>query len=71
MKNFKCAVFDLDGTVLDSTDVWYQIDKEFFEARGLVIPPDYAKTISPMGFERAAVFNIVRFSFSERLFIFL
>ena len=65
MKNFKCAVFDLDGTVLDSTDVWYQIDKEFFEARGLVIPPDYAKTISPMGFERAAEYTIETFSLPE------
>lgn len=65
MKNFKCAVFDLDGTILDSTDVWNQIDKEFFAARGLVLPPDYAETIAPMGFERAAEYTIDKFSLSE------
>lgn len=65
MKNFKCAVFDLDGTILDSTDVWNQIDEEFFEARGLMLPPDYGDTIAPMGFERAAEYTIDAFSLSE------
>ncbi len=65
MDIFRCAIFDLDGTLLDSTDVWNQVDEEFFAERGLVLPPDYAKTISPMGFKGAAYYTIERFGLKE------
>lgn len=65
IKDFKCAIFDLDGTLLDSTDVWNQVDEEFFAERGLVLPKDYAKTISPMGFRGAAEYTIERFNLKE------
>ncbi len=65
MTDFKCAIFDLDGTVLDSTDVWAQIDEEFFALRGMKIPPDYAKTIAPMGFERAAKYTVETYNLKE------
>lgn len=65
MKDFRCAIFDLDGTLLDSTDVWNQVDEEFFAERGLVLPSDYAKTISPMGFKGAAYYTIERFGLKE------
>ena len=41
MTDFKCAIFDLDGTVLDSTDIWTQIDIEFFAERGMSLPEGY------------------------------
>lgn len=65
MRDFKCAVFDLDGTLLDSTLVWSEVDENFFNRRGLTQPPGYAKAISPMGFERAAVYTIERFNLKE------
>lgn len=65
MKNFNCAIFDLDGTLLDSTDVWNEIDVEFFSERGLVLPPDYAVTIAPMGFERAAIYTVEKYNLKE------
>lgn len=65
MRDFKCAIFDLDGTLLDSTDVWHQVDEEFFAERGLVLPDDYAKIISPMGFKGAADYTIEKFSLKE------
>ena len=65
MKDFKCALFDLDGTLLDSTDVWHEVDEEFFAERGLVLPKDYAKTISPMGFKGAAYYTIEKFGLNE------
>ncbi len=65
MKSFKCAVLDLDGTVLDSTNVWRQVDEEFFAERGLILPDDYAKIIAPMGFEGAAYYTIEKFSLKE------
>ncbi len=65
MKNLKCAIFDLDGTVLDSTDIWNQIDIEFFEERGLTMPEGYGKKIAPMGFERAAEYTVNTYGLTE------
>ena len=65
MKDFECAIFDLDGTILDSTDLWNKIDRDFFAERNLVLPDDYAKTISPMGFHGAAVYTVERFGLKE------
>lgn len=65
MKNFKCAIFDLDGTLLDSNDVWHQVDVEFFAQRGLELPEDYAKIISPMGFKGAAHYTIEKYNLNE------
>ena len=39
--NFKGAVFDLDGTLLDSMEVWKNIDIEFLSKRGLEVPKGY------------------------------
>ncbi len=65
MIDFKCAIFDLDGTVLDSTDVWNQIDIEFFAYRGMSMPEDYGKIIAPMGFERAAEYTVSTYGLNE------
>ena len=65
MIDFKCAIFDLDGTVLDSTDVWTEIDIEFFGKRGMTLPEGYAKTIAPMGFDRAAEYTVATYGLSE------
>ena len=41
MKQYKGAIFDLDGTLLDSMRVWDDIDVAFLKKRGLEVPPDY------------------------------
>ena len=38
--NYRCAIFDLDGTLLDSTWVWEKIDIDFLAKRGIVVPAD-------------------------------
>ena len=65
MIDFKCAIFDLDGTVLDSTDIWTEIDIEFFAQRGMALPEGYGKTIAPMGFERAAEYTVNTYNLKE------
>lgn len=65
MKDFECAIFDLDGTILDSTDVWHQVDRDFFAKRGLDLPPDYADTIASMGYDKAAEYTIKRFNLNQ------
>lgn len=61
LNNIDGAIFDLDGTVLDSSWVWDKVDEKFLGDRGFQVPKDYVETISPMGAERAAVYTIERF----------
>lgn len=64
-ENIKGAIFDLDGTLLDSSWVWDMVDIKFLGDRGFDVPEDYVETISPMGAERAAVYTIERFGLNE------
>ena len=36
--DFNAAIFDLDGTILDSMDVWEHIDIQFLKKRKLPVP---------------------------------
>ena len=40
------AIFDLDGTLLDSMGVWRKIDEDFLGKRGFVVPDDYLVAIT-------------------------
>ena len=40
---FSAAIFDLDGTVLDSMGVWRDVDRRFFAERGIDMPEDYSR----------------------------
>lgn len=55
------VIFDLDGTILDSTWVWSQIDIDFLGKHGFAVPEDYVDAITPMGFGDAAKYTIERF----------
>ena len=39
------AIFDLDGTLLDSMGVWRKIDEDFLGKRGFIVPDDYLVAI--------------------------
>ena len=58
-------LWDVDGTLLDSTDVWHAIDVEFLEKRGLSMTQDYGEAVSVMHLQQAAVYTIERFSLNE------
>ena len=64
-KEIRAALFDLDGTLLDSMNVWSDVDRIFFERRGMEIPSDYAKDITGMSFLGAAKYTRDRFCLSE------
>ena len=63
---FKGAIFDLDGTVLDSMDVWERIDITFLEKRGFTVPEDYIAKISSMSFAESAVYTAKLFELKEK-----
>ena len=62
---FDAAIFDLDGTLLDSMYVWRRIDDLFFEKRGMASPPDYGAALAGKSYRESAEYTIQRFGFSE------
>lgn len=65
MKEFKGAIFDLDGTLIDSMGVWETIDIKFLEKRNILLPKDYIEKINSMSFEEVAKYTIKRFNLNE------
>jgi len=63
MKTKQAAIFDLDGTLLDSIYVWQKVDEDMLARWGIApIPEDYGRTIAAMSFDEAARYTIRRFS---------
>lgn len=59
------AIFDLDGTLLDSMDVWADVDRKFLGERGFAVPDDYMPTIASMQFREIADYTIERFGLDD------
>ena len=62
---FTAAIFDLDGTLLDSVWVWREVDRAFFEEIGMAEPEDYARSIQGMSFRETAEYTVRRFGLSR------
>ncbi len=65
IKNFKGAIFDLDGTLLDSMHIWHDVDKEFFRRRNLDVTPEYIEVIKNMHLGAAAVYTKEKYNIKE------
>lgn len=63
--NIKGAIFDLDGTLIDSTWIWNRIDMEFLGKRGYDVPEDYVYHIAPLGVDETAIYTKERFHLPE------
>ena len=62
---FKGAIFDLDGTLLDSLYVWRKVDERFFGVRRIEVPGDYSRAVSGMSFGETVAYTIQRFGLKE------
>jgi HAD superfamily hydrolase (TIGR01509 family) len=58
---WKAAIFDLDGTLLDSMGVWTRIDSISLGRRGIPVPDDYVYAIEAMTEQQVAEYTIARF----------
>lgn len=65
MPDFKAAIFDLDGTLIDSMGVWEKIDHDFLLKRGIAVPETYVHDITHLSFGEAAEYTIKLFGLSE------
>jgi len=66
-KNIKLAILDLDGTLLDSTCMWDDIDRDFFHKRGLEVPEGYGVYCAHNGLEKAAIYTKETFNLPESI----
>jgi len=64
-KNIKLAILDLDGTLLDSTTIWDDIDREFFFKRGLEVPEGYGPFCGHIGLDKAAIYTKETFNLPD------
>ena len=62
---FKAALFDLDGTLLDSMYVWHRVDELFFEKRKMECPEDYGRALAGKSYRESAEYTVERFGLSE------
>ena len=49
MKNIKGAIFDIDGTVIDSMQTWDEVSEAFLINRGITPPPDLNDNLRQLG----------------------
>ncbi|MBP3040842.1 HAD family phosphatase [Bacillaceae bacterium Marseille-Q3522] len=64
--DFQAAIFDLDGTLLQSMDVWEKIDIDLLAKRGLPVPKNYLAEINNCNsFKEAAAYTIKLFGLPE------
>ncbi len=59
------AIFDLDGTLLDSLGAWAEIDVRFLTARGIPVDGAYTEAVKHMTFPEAAAYTKERYLLPE------
>ena len=62
LNDFDGYIFDLDGTLIDSSNAWHRVDDIFLSSYGIDTPDDYDREIAGMSFEMAAKYTIDRFN---------
>ncbi len=66
-KDKKAAIFDLDGTLVNSGFVWHKVDVDFFNKRGMDLPKDYIEKIASMSFKEMARFTKEEYNLEESI----
>lgn len=67
LNDIQAVIFDLDGTLVDSMWMWYDIDVEYLGRYGLECPDDLQACIEGMSFSETAVYFKERFSLPDPL----
>lgn len=65
MSGIKAAIFDLDGTIVDSMYVWAKVDNDFLANRGIEVTQEYTNAVKTMFFETAAKYTIDTYHLTE------
>ena len=66
IEHIQAVIFDIDGTLVDSMNVWYDIDVEYFKMLEIPMPPTIQKDIEGMSFTETAVYFKETFQITEK-----
>lgn len=67
LKNVKAAIFDMDGTLIDSMWVWKTVDVEYLKKRNIEVPSDLRENIEHLSFSETAKYFKERFNLNESI----
>lgn len=67
LENIKGAIFDLDGTLVDSMWVWSKIDIDYLKSKGHALPENLNSEICHLSFTQTANYFKERFSLSDSI----
>lgn len=65
MKNIKAVIFDLDGTLIDSMNVWAKIDFEYLKEFNIEVPKDLHEEITHLTLTQTANYFKTRFNIKD------
>ena len=61
MRKLRGIIFDVDGTLLDSMDMWQQLDRVFLRENGIEPPADISDIVKKMTVEASSAYFVERF----------
>ncbi|QAA35030.1 HAD family hydrolase [Clostridium manihotivorum] len=67
LQNIKAAIFDLDGTLIDSLWIWDKIDTDYLINKGLTKPDNLKEEIGHLSFEQTALYFKNKFNISDNI----
>ena len=56
--NYKCAIFDMDGTLLDSMHMWHSLSSDFLIENGIEVDEELFDRLAHMRLEQSAQYFI-------------
>lgn len=63
--DYKAAIFDLDGTLIDSMGMWGEIDIEYLERFGIEVPENLQRELEGLRFSEVAEYFRERFGITD------
>lgn len=67
LTNIKAAIFDLDGTLVDSMWVWGKIDEDYFKNRNMDLPLNLKSQIEHLSFDDTAQYFRTNFGILDTI----
>ena len=65
LNNINAVIFDIDGTLLDSNNVWHQIDIDFVKQRNLKHPENLQDEVGGLSFYQVACYFKDKFNLDD------
>ena len=67
LNDIKAAIFDLDGTLVDSMWVWTQIDVDYLKMKGYSMPENLRSEIVHLSFSQTAIYFKEKFNLNDSI----